>query len=335
MPVSSPPRAGGGAVGGGGGVAPWFLASLLWSPARTPGGYGGVACSPRPWPLLMAGGVAPRIAPCRVLGRGCLAAPGAGRGLAGRWWVSLAGGRGAGGRSASVCLSAAPGWASRRPTLSLRCPPDRTGLRPRAAARMRSAGCPCAPAQGGWPSAGTVGVGERLTGGMRRTAACTLAAGPLPGCRGPLREGVSLWPGGGGAGLPSPWPACGCPRAWGGRGGRGGGGSPLSPFGPPVLLSDGCGGLPDGLGPGGPAVDGGGGALPSRSHSTHRVLGCRAGPHPWAPRSSRCCRLAAWLRRGGGDGGRWGRRSGSVGLFKRLGLLLRSLSLGINMMRDD
>ena len=66
--------------------------------------------------------------------------------------------------------------------------------------------------------------------------------------------------------------------------------------------------------PGGQPLTGGGGALPSRSHTTHRVLGSRAGPHPRAPRSSRRCCLAAWHRPGGEGraGGRWGLRFGSA-----------------------
>ena len=228
-------------------------------PARTPGGYGGMACSPRSWPHLMAGGVAPRIPPCCVLDRGCLAGPGARRGLAGRWWVSLAGGgvvgapplvRGSAGEPWGAgggwllclgCVSAPPGHASTRAAPLLPCPPDCTGSPSRAAARMRSAGCPCTPVQGCWPAAGNVGVGGRLTGGMRRTAACTVALAPHLGCCGPLLAGVSLWPGGGIAGSPSPRRAPGClggERVWGGTGGA----FSLSTSGPPVLLSGGCGG---------------------------------------------------------------------------------------------
>ena len=253
-PASRGPEGGGwGGEGRGSRRGSWPLSSS--SPARTPGGYGGLACSPRPWPPLMASAVAPRIPPCRVLGRGCLAAPGAGRGLAGCWWVSLAGGGGgwsvrrpssgarpggprgwgAGGRSASVCLSAPPGRASSRPTRSLSRPPHCTGSRPRAAARMRSAGCPCAPAQGCWPAAGTVGVGGRLTGGMRRTAACTVAMAPLPGCRGPLGGGC-------GAAVPLAGLLLSVGRGGERREGGRGGGCPLSPSGPPVRLPGGCGG---------------------------------------------------------------------------------------------
>ena len=113
----------------------------------------------------------------------------------------------------------------------LNCPDSRRS----AAARMRSAGCRCAPAQVCWPAAGTVRLVGRLTGGVRRT-------GP-----------VAPLPGGGGI-LPLPWRrGCGAavPLAglwlsvgWGGERGEGGrdGGSPLSPSGSPVLLSGGCGG---------------------------------------------------------------------------------------------
>ena len=53
--------------------------------------------------------------------------------------------RGAGGCSASVCPSTLPGRASSRAAPALPCPPYCSGSRPRATARMRSAGCPCAP----------------------------------------------------------------------------------------------------------------------------------------------------------------------------------------------
>ena len=87
-PVSGIPRAGGGGVGGerGGGSRR----------GSSPPSSGGVLCGPRPWPPFMAGGVAWRIPPCCMLGRGCVAGPRAGRGPAGRWWVSLPGGGGGG-----------------------------------------------------------------------------------------------------------------------------------------------------------------------------------------------------------------------------------------------
>ena len=244
----------GGELGGeGGGLSRGSSPPYFCSLARTPDSNGWVACSPRPRPPLMAGAVAARISPCRVLGRSCLAAPGAGRGLAGRWWVSLVGGggglcaapcrglgRGApGGRGRAVAL---PRSISPFPPAGHQGGPLRRCTAPHTApARVRvpppgcGQGCPCAPAQGCWPAAATVGLGGPLTGGMRRTAACTVAVAPLPGCRGPLggRGGFSLWPGGGDAGPPSPWPASGCPWAGRGRGGRGRrGGAPRCP--PPV-----------------------------------------------------------------------------------------------------
>ena len=92
---------------------------------------------------------------------------------------------------------------------------------------------------------------------------------------------------------------------WGGRGGRAGGGeAPRCPSLVPRCCSPVAagGGLTVSV-PGGHLSTRGGSALPSRSPSTHRVLGCCAGPHPWASRSSRCCGLAAWHRRGGGGPG--------------------------------
>ena len=243
------------------------------SPARTLSGCRGVACSPRLRPPPMAGGVEPRVPPCRVLGRGCLAAPGTGRDLAGRPWVSLvggggggwcpaprrwlgrggAGGRGAGGRSASVGPSASPGRASKRAAPALPCPwgawsPYCTGSRPCAAAWMRSVGCPCAPAQGCWPVAVIVGGGGWRTWGARRTG----PVAPLLVCRGPLEGGgFSPGPAGGMRGRRPPGRPPAVRVLGGGEGGREeGGGAPRCPPPVPVCCSPvAAGGRPDGLGP--------------------------------------------------------------------------------------
>ena len=224
--------------GEGGGVALWFLATVLWR----------VACGPRPWPPLMARGVAPRIRPCCMLGQGCLAAPGAGRGLAGRWWVILAGG-GGGGRCAA--------------------PPQKLGRGPRGAgggkvALLRSFSPPSPAGHQG--------------GSLRHHPAIhTALVRVRPSCRGPrdaiarrhsaagllrvLREWACGWREACGVQqrVPRQWhPSLGVagisagvspPLAWlsvarGGRrgGGEGGGGSPLSLSGPLVLLPGRCGG---------------------------------------------------------------------------------------------
>ena len=133
---------------------------------------GGLACSPRPRPPLMAGGVAPRVPPCCVLGRGCSAAPGARRGLAGLRWVSLVGGAGSvgapllvgspaggprvagGGGSLCLRLSICPPPGGHQGGPFRRCPVPRTaparvrvplpGCGPRGALarRRRAAGLP-------------------------------------------------------------------------------------------------------------------------------------------------------------------------------------------------
>ena len=273
-PVSGIPRAGGGWGGGRG------RGGSRRGPSQP--SSGGVDCGPRPWPPFMAGGVAPRIPPCCMLGWGCLAAPGAERGLAGRWWVSLAGGgvgrcdapprglgRGAprgGGRegcSAAVRLSALPGWAPRRVTLSLPRPPNCTGSHLRATVLVLPTGCPCGPAQGCRPAAGTAGVGSRRTGSVYGgSGAPTWVSRPSRGRGGGSPAGT----GGGGAGSPSPWPALGCPWVRGEEGEGGEGGelpavAPWSPGAAPRWLREGGLVAPA---PGGPAVDGGG-ALPSCS----------------------------------------------------------------------
>ena len=263
----------------GGGVAPWFLAAPLRFPSLDPrqlpeGGLYVPAQAPL-W--LAAWRHAPLPAACAA---GAARAPGA------VWLAAVAsvrwgggrlvrrrssgtqlggpGGRGAGGRSASVRPSPSPGRASKRAAPALPSPwrawaPYCTGSRPRAAARTRSAGCPCAPAQGCWPAAVTVGVRGRQTGGAGRTG----PVAPLPGCRGHLGKGGLACPFGGLQGRCPP----GRPLANDGfrgqrrEGGRGGGPPHCSPPVPRCLSLVAAGGRPDSLGPGGSAVDEGGGGV--------------------------------------------------------------------------
>ena len=145
-------RAGGGERGErGGGVAPWFPTSLLrggglWPPAQLPS----LPAQP------------PKV---YLFGLDCWAATCAGRGLAGRRLVSLAGGvgvvvapshpggppRGPAGRRgegllAAVCFSAFPGQAPRRVAVSLPRPPQCIGSCQGAAVPLRPTGRPRAPA---------------------------------------------------------------------------------------------------------------------------------------------------------------------------------------------
>ena len=297
----------GGERGREGGLAPWFLANPLRFTSPDPRQLRRLACSPRLRPPAMAGGVAPRVPPCRVLRRGCLAAPGAGRGLAGRQWVSLGGGGGGGrcaapiggsawgslgaGGGGSLCLGLSlclprTGIKAGRSGLALSLegrPPYCTDSRACAAARMRSAGCHCAPAQGCWPAAVLVGVGGQRTGAARRTG----PVAPLPRCRRPLERGwVSHGPAGGVAGPPL------------GGGGEGGGLPAVHLRSPGTALRWPQGGSLTVSAPGGQPLSGGGPLL-FCSPRTHRALGCCArithGP-------SRRRRLAAWHRRGGEGG---------------------------------
>ena len=190
-------------------------------------------------------------------------------------------------RSAPVFPSVSPGRASKRAALALPSPwrewrPYCTGSCLLAAARMRSAGCPCAPAQGCCPAAVTLGAGGRRTGGARRIG----PVAPLPGCPGPLGEGGGglPWPGGGVRGRHPPRnpPAV---RWLGGGEGGGGGGSPLSPPLVPRCLSPvAAGQRTDSLGPGGSAVDGGGreawGWAPSPGGAA-RAVGPHSPPTPF------------------------------------------------------
>ena len=266
--VPSIPGAGGGGLGGragGGGLRRGSSPPFSGSPARTPVAYGRVACSPRPWPPLMASGVAPHIPPCRMLGRGCLAAPGAGRGLAGGWWVSLAGWGGGRGVVSALPLvggsAGGPRGAGGGGSLctGLHLCPARVGIKagrpivvlPPTLHRLASA-CRRPDAVRGVPlRAGTGLLACRGNCGSGRAAACGHAAYSSVYCGSgapswvprPYRGGgVPFWPDEGSAGLPSPWTSSGCP--WGGERGERGrwGGSPLLPSGPPVLLSGGCGG---------------------------------------------------------------------------------------------
>ena len=95
--------------------------------------------------------------------------------------------------------------------------------------------------------------------------------------------------------------ASGCPLVGGADGGGGrGGGLPAVPLRSPGAAP--CWLQGDGLvvlAPGGQPLTGGG-RTPLLVPSTLRALGRRAGPHPWARRSPRCRRLAAWFQLGGG-----------------------------------
>ena len=140
----------------------------------------------------------------------------------GRGWRVPGGG--ARGPSALVRTSASLGVAPKRASLAPLSPwrvwsAYCSGLCPRAAARMRSAGCSCAPAQDCRPVKVTVGVGGwRFGGGQRMNLVALLAW-----CRGPLGGAASPGPAGGVQGRSS----LGRPPAFrglrGGRGGRGGG----------------------------------------------------------------------------------------------------------------
>ena len=212
---------------------------------------------------------------------------------------SARGARGAGGRRVALPRSVSPpppGRAPRRAALSSPCPPHCSGSCPRAAVQVWLRGSPCAPAQGCWPAAGTAGVGGRVTWGMRHTAARTAAVTPLPGCSSPLLGAHSPRARRGGCRAAVSLAGLRLAVGSGGRGGRGrgGGGAHLCPpLSPGAALWWLRGGWPGGVGSGG-------GRNPLLLPSTLRALGCCAEPHPRAHRSPRCCRLAAWYRRGGG-----------------------------------
>ena len=167
---------------------------------------------------------------------------------------------------------------------------------------------PPAPAQSRRPAAGYAGVSGQPTGGTWRVAAFAAAVASPPWVQRPLR---------GGAGPPSLWPASGRLRAGGGGGrrgeGSGGGGfsrcPPLAPWPRPPTAAE---GRPGGSGPGGPAADWGGRALPSPPPNPW-VPDPRAGPRSGPLLSPPSPRGAGWP---GGGGGRadvcWGRLSGSA-----------------------
>ena len=243
-PVSGIPRAGGGGRGErGGGVAPWFPASLLrgaglWLPARIllvcwriPPRY---ACSAR----AVGQPRAPDAARPAARGSVWQGGGGAGRCAAPPRGLSRGAQRGGGreGRLAAVCFSALPGRPPRRVASPVPRPPHCFGSRPSAAVPLRLTGCPCSPAQGCRPAAGTAGVGQRLTGGTQRTAALAAAAAPLPWVSRPSRGGGG---GGGGGGARARGGGCGAavPLAGlrlsvggGGDGGWGRGGLPVVPL---------------------------------------------------------------------------------------------------------
>ena len=176
---------------------------------------GGMARGPRPSPPS-----SPAHPPwVYTFSRGCGAALGAGRGLVGRRWVSLAG-RGGRGLFAAVCSPAFPRRAPRRAASS---DPALHVAFPDAAVPLR----PTAPAQSCRSAAGTAGVTGRPTGGAWHAAALATAVASLPWVQQPSR---------GGAGTSPLWPATSRPRA-GGGGEWGGGGSGFSCFwflvGPP------------------------------------------------------------------------------------------------------
>ena len=125
-----------------------------------PGLFGIPERRARPGWLLMGQLLPSRPSTCRAGGRG-------GGGL--RQCAALPRGRGAVGRSASVRPSASLGWALKRASWASPSPWRAwsqycSGSCPRAAALMRSAGCPCAPVQGCRPVEVTLGVGGRRFG---------------------------------------------------------------------------------------------------------------------------------------------------------------------------
>ena len=253
----------------GGGVAPWFPTSLPR----------GAACRPR---------LSPPSSPAHsprghLFGWGRWAAPGPGRGLAGRCWVRLVGG--GGGRCA-----APPSGAPLR-SLPLLPPPYCLP------ARCRPAAVYGAPLSAGAGLPACCGHCGSVRAADWRHSACSRAChgcGFPPGCRGPL---------GGVAGPPPPWSASGCPRAGGGGRGPRGGGFPAPPWSSDAALRRPRGGVPVILVPGGQPPTGG-------------VHSPRAHPHPLGAgrRAAASPRGAGWPGAGGGGrvGGCWGWRLGSV-----------------------
>ena len=179
----------------------------------------GVARGPRPSPP--SSPAQPRLV--YTFSRGRRAALGAGRGLVGRRWVSLAGGGGV-----SLCRGLFP-RLPRAGTKAGRLVCAFLG----ATVSLR----PTAPAQSRRWAAGNAGVGGRPTGGGWRAAALACGVGPPP-----LR------------------PASGRPHArWGERRGGAYRSLPLVPWRRPRAAA---GGRPAGSGHGRPAADGGGALFP-------------------------------------------------------------------------
>ena len=297
------------------------------SPARTLGGCGGVTCSPLPRPPLMAGGGAPRVPPWRLLGRGCLAAPGAGRSLAGRWWVSLVWGGGGGGRCAAPRRwlgREAPGGGGWGITL-LRFVPLPPPGRHQGGPLQR---CPVPHTAAARVHVPPPGCGTRVALARRRRAA------GLPRL---------LWewaaadfgraanrPGGAPPWVPRPSRGGESPLAWRGDCGatvlrlsvgmtgdreKKGGAPRCLPLVPRCCSPVAAGWRPDGLGPGGSAADGGGGRTPLLLpfHPLGVRLSCgpsSTGPPLVSSPSPRRVALAGGEE--GRVGGRLGWRSGSA-----------------------
>ena len=281
-----PARRPGGGIGGerGGGGAPRFptpqpLGVGLWPPSQSP----------------FFPGAPPSV---YTFSQGCQAALGAGRGLVGRRWVSLAGGGGGRGLSAAVCPPAFPGRAPRRAALSAPRPPCRIpGCHRSVAARGASAELPVGRGHCGSEWAADRG---RLSRGCarRRCGVPPLGAAALSGgCE------AAASPAG-----------TGRPRAGGGEGGGGGWGGGGVPRNPPLVPwrrpPTAAGGRPGGSGPGGRAADGGGALFPRPPPP----FGCQTllqalAPAPCSPR----CRRAVPAGPGGGRASEcWGQRFGSA-----------------------
>ena len=219
------------AFGGGGGPAP------LWTAGRR-GGVGAEGRGGAPWfpaSLLRGGGLWPRPSPpsspaqppqVYLFGPGRWAAPGPGRGLAGRRWVSLAGGGGGGlppGGLPRSIFPPSPGGhqggslrlcpALHTALAHVRVPPSRCGPQGAFERRRRAASLLRALREWAGGRLRALGVQQRL---LRLWHPPLGVAGPSGGGR---PTGL-VW---GGAGLLPPWLAFGCPRAGGREGGRGGG----------------------------------------------------------------------------------------------------------------
>ena len=231
---------------------------------------------------------------------GLLAAPGARRGLAGRWWSVWRGGGGwsvrrpssgarpggPAGRGArrSLCCGSSlrPPWAGTKAgcfviappctmhwlTSACCCPIAAYGVPLRAHAELPVC---CGHCRSGWAA-----DWRHAT----YSSACRGSGAP-PWVSRPSRRGGGLPPdpAGGGAGLPSPWPGSGRPRV---GGGEGGGGlpavSPWSPGAAPRWLLGGSLVFPAS---GGQPLTGGVHSSPAPRHPPGARLSC--GPSPRAP----------------------------------------------------